>query len=254
MINLLWTGGWDSTFRLLQLAIVQEKDVQPYYIMDGDRKSMNREIDAMEKIRKGLREAFSAVSLRLKPTIFIYKGSIPDDENIKRLHQMISSRVHIGAQYYWLSCFAEANCTLELELSFENVEYRKREWFMLLDKFTAGTGHERRLTGSYPEELGMFRHFRFPLLDFYKTDMETIADEYGFLGLLKLSWFCHNPLNDSPCGNCIPCREVMKNRHRHNYVMPNLVARVGIKTLRYLEFLIYQSMKRSSRNSTGREA
>ena len=33
-VKLLWTGGWDSTFRLLQLLLLYEKKVQPYYIID----------------------------------------------------------------------------------------------------------------------------------------------------------------------------------------------------------------------------
>ena len=38
-INLFWTGGWDSTYRLLYLLIVEKKYVQPYYIIDLTRKS-----------------------------------------------------------------------------------------------------------------------------------------------------------------------------------------------------------------------
>jgi len=33
-INLFWTGGWDSTFRLIQLVFVNKKTVHPYYIID----------------------------------------------------------------------------------------------------------------------------------------------------------------------------------------------------------------------------
>ena len=46
-INLFWTGGWDSTFRLLQLIIVFRKRVQPYYIIDTTRKSVQNEKQAM---------------------------------------------------------------------------------------------------------------------------------------------------------------------------------------------------------------
>src|SRR5690606_13578695 len=33
-VNLLWTGGWDSTFRLLSLVVQQHRCVQPYYVLD----------------------------------------------------------------------------------------------------------------------------------------------------------------------------------------------------------------------------
>ena len=51
-INLFWTGGWDSTFRLLQLIIVFRKRVQPYYIIDTTRKSVQNEKQAINKIRE----------------------------------------------------------------------------------------------------------------------------------------------------------------------------------------------------------
>ena len=43
-INLFWTGGMDSTFRLIQLTVVYNKVVQPYYIIDPNRNSILFEI------------------------------------------------------------------------------------------------------------------------------------------------------------------------------------------------------------------
>jgi len=45
-INIFWTGGWDSTFRMLQLA---EKQViiQPYYLKDN-RKSEELELNTIK--------------------------------------------------------------------------------------------------------------------------------------------------------------------------------------------------------------
>lgn len=34
--NVLWTSGWDSTFRIIQL-IKEGREVQPYYIIDVNR-------------------------------------------------------------------------------------------------------------------------------------------------------------------------------------------------------------------------
>lgn len=30
-VKMLWTGGWDSTFQLLELLFVQKSEVIPYY-------------------------------------------------------------------------------------------------------------------------------------------------------------------------------------------------------------------------------
>ena len=48
IVNLLWTGGWDSTFRLCQLILVKRKNVQPYYIIDNKRKSLQKELITMD--------------------------------------------------------------------------------------------------------------------------------------------------------------------------------------------------------------
>ena len=52
--NLFWTGGWDSTFRLLQLVVEQGRLVQPYYIIDPNRLSLRHEIKAMSDIEQAI--------------------------------------------------------------------------------------------------------------------------------------------------------------------------------------------------------
>jgi len=39
VVNLLWTGGWDSTFRLLQLILDTRATIQPVYVIDTARRS-----------------------------------------------------------------------------------------------------------------------------------------------------------------------------------------------------------------------
>ncbi len=40
--HLFWTGGWDSTFRLLQLLLDEHKAVQTYYLLDSFRASCHK--------------------------------------------------------------------------------------------------------------------------------------------------------------------------------------------------------------------
>ncbi len=60
-INLFWTGGWDSTFRLLQLIIIYQKKVQPYYIIDNNRKSVQNELLRLKNIKRFLFEKFQKI-------------------------------------------------------------------------------------------------------------------------------------------------------------------------------------------------
>ena len=44
--HLFWTGGWDSTFRLLQLLLEENKIVQTHYVIRSEQ-STGQEIDTM---------------------------------------------------------------------------------------------------------------------------------------------------------------------------------------------------------------
>src|SRR5688572_22265978 len=55
-VVLLWTGGWDSTFRLLQLLLAQRLPVEPLYLLDDTRASSKVEIATVERLRAAIGE------------------------------------------------------------------------------------------------------------------------------------------------------------------------------------------------------
>jgi hypothetical protein len=69
-IHLLWTGGWDSTFRLIDLALTRKFRVQPYYLLDVSRRSTGHELLAMTRLRDLLERRDVAVRDRLLPIHF----------------------------------------------------------------------------------------------------------------------------------------------------------------------------------------
>ena len=44
---ILWTGGWDSTFRLVELSF-EDVNVFPIYVVDHKRQSKDLELAAMK--------------------------------------------------------------------------------------------------------------------------------------------------------------------------------------------------------------
>ena len=68
-VQLLWTGGWDSTFRLLTLLVLEQRRVQPYYVLDDERRrrSVSAEREAMRRIREALGRSHSEAAARLAP-------------------------------------------------------------------------------------------------------------------------------------------------------------------------------------------
>ena len=69
--NLFWTGGWDSTFRVLQLLLLHKRSVQPYYVIDEDRRSTGMEIHTMIKIKDLLYNLHPDTRKLLLPIRFI---------------------------------------------------------------------------------------------------------------------------------------------------------------------------------------
>ena len=48
-VNLLWTSGWDSTYRLVELSRMDVR-VQPIYVTGMGRPSEQRELQAQKEI------------------------------------------------------------------------------------------------------------------------------------------------------------------------------------------------------------
>lgn len=82
-----WTGGYDSTFRLCEMLIIEKKIVQPLYVqyaLDNDcpnseescnkkwvRRNREHELLAMKNIKKAIFEKFPWCKKILLPTIYI---------------------------------------------------------------------------------------------------------------------------------------------------------------------------------------
>jgi len=205
-INILWTGGWDSTYRVLELLLIENQTVHPYYIVDPERKSIANEIIAMTRIRDRIKAAFPAKTAELMPLEMFHLEAIQPDKEISEWFQHLRTKTHIGSQYEWLARFAKYNAT-ELEVCLTKLTPDTSELggdyiYPLL----RGKGHECRIEGPFPEPaIQLFTYFRFPTIHRTKADMRIIAEEQGFIDIMKLTWFCHKPKNGLPCGQCRPC-------------------------------------------------
>jgi hypothetical protein len=59
-------------------------------------------------------------------------------------------------------------------------------------------------------EYVFLKYFSYPLMDFTKKDVQKIAEEKGWLPIMKLTWFCYTPLfGKIPCGVCEPCQQTI---------------------------------------------
>ncbi|UOQ94433.1 7-cyano-7-deazaguanine synthase [Halobacillus shinanisalinarum] len=206
--NVLWTGGWDSTFRVLNLVIDKNEKVQPYYVLDPVRPSTEMELRTMASIKRQLEKDFPEARKNICSTIEIKKEDIPLSDDFTREYNKLASSDHLGDQYDWLGRYAISENLDHLELA---VHLHDKVQGLIQDdayKVDEENDHYYRVKEepSRPE-YSIFHPYRFPLLELSKLDMEKAAKESGYQHLMEMTWFCHTPKkNGTPCGLCNPCK------------------------------------------------
>jgi hypothetical protein len=214
VVNLLWSGGWDSTYRLLHLVLTRRKTVQPHYIIDPDRLSTRFEIHAMRNIKLHLFAKYAWTKTLLLPTIFTGLDDIRADKEITDCNERVLLDYRLGPQYGWLANYAVEHGIKDLELCIDkgpgDLDRLLRPLLVLVDvdnemSYEMNRDEQDKLAGV------VFRYFKFPLFDTTKLDMERLSKEEGFYDLMLITWFCHRPRpNGTPCGTCSPCAYTIK--------------------------------------------
>jgi hypothetical protein len=207
-VALLWTGGWDSTYRLLDLCLSHRRPVQPIYVAgDPHRTSTGAETEAIGRILASLERLDpEAPKLVLPLDRAGPSTAIAPDPEITSAYRRLRQTSALGTQYEWLARFAAERGATGLELSIHRDD--------IAEPFLRG--HVTRapepppddcfaLASGDPDLTAVFGRYRFPLLDLTKVEMADRARELGFAELLELTWFCHHPRRGRPCGACNPC-------------------------------------------------
>lgn len=211
--NLLWTSGWDSTYRLLQLAVVLKKSVQPFYLIDSERDSLQAEIFSMQRIKQELRSRNPEAWQRVFPTIYIAVDDIPENPDIRAALDELRKTAYFGRQYTW---FAEL-----LDWKKKHVDYMEIGVYNTGNFHLLTNGKMLRVETEVDfwcevdpdKSKTLYRGFgkcRFPIYTLDKIKVKKMAGDYGFLDLMYMTWFCYEPTKDmKPCGVCQICRDTM---------------------------------------------
>ena len=216
-INLFWTGGWDSTFRLLQLIIVFRKRVQPHYIIDPTRKSVQNEKQAINKITELLFEKFPFSKSLLLPLKTSLLTDIKLNKEITKGYKRIIKKDKIGIQYEWLSqyCYEYGISNMEIcfETSIDSEDNIVKRIFGPIVKVEDDCGYHYILDNKYKstDAYLLFNNFKLAVFDNTKLEMQETSKFENFFNILEHTWFCHSPRrNNRPCGKCLPCRRVYR--------------------------------------------
>ena len=227
-MEILWTGGFDSSFRMVQLSR-QPVTVQPYYIRAG-RRSEGFELGAVNRIRAMLL-ARPETAADIREPVVLDKGDIAVPQDIQEAARSLFQKFGLKSQYEWLAAFARAHPGVEAGIAKMGVANRT----MAQNGGTCAFKDERG--GTYyaispdaaRDVLLLFDNFRYPILDVSKLDMRAEYIRLGYADVMEATWFCHHPFRGRPCGVCGPCTQTIAEG------MPERFGKAALRRARHRE-------------------
>ncbi len=216
-VDLLYSGGLESTYRLVELSQMEDVEVQPYFIVTlKNMKPINFEIRKCKEDIEILRKSAKAKILDLK----IYQAEkVKLMPYIKYTKDLISAKYPIGSQYSKFACFGDEK-NLNLELCIEKVPWggrcRKVMDSLINYKYVDDLGGYYVYDGLKDENSeiknsieSLYKRFIVP----YSIASHTKEEIYYMLKELNPEMcdrilFCHNyALTGYTCGKCASCRD-----------------------------------------------
>lgn len=215
---IFWTGGYDSTFRILEALLIDKAMVVPIYlsgIIDNKAKESTRrqnnkqELAALSKITKVIYNTYPDRAKFLKPLIVI--PSVKIQQKVQNCMDILYRKRMVRRPVCQYGALAQVSLDMNhpIELAVEREPHSSMMYQSIYDK-VKGHGVNCKIKESiikkYPE-LEIYQNFRFSTLHLSKKDMLKIAVKHGFSNILNLTWSCWYPQNGKPCQRCIMCKE-----------------------------------------------
>jgi len=217
---LYWTGGYDSTFRLCEMLVDENKIVQPIYValvLDNDcqseetcsklwlRRNRNEEYAAMENVADKIKEKYPHLKERLLKTLII-------DEHIKD----DTFNFNFEKNFYGNNLWPKKRKTHQYLFLSKYATYHKKH----IDIGVMGI-HKKALLAKFLKKnlkkiednfvITIKNHplyyVRFPLYGRSKEDLLEKAQVNGYADILQLTWSCWFPKDGKPCTKCPMCKE-----------------------------------------------
>lgn len=227
-INVLWTGGYDSSFRIVELS-KKNVIIQPYYLSDN-RASEEYELSAISRITSDILN-HPETKCQILPTLIFKTSEVKRDQDITNSYKAIREVVRIGSQYDWLARFAKEHNINNLELTIEKAASNKA--LVALESFGAELKYVEENNISFYEVdknsdyhiLNIFGRFHFPAQTFNLSKLEMIEEykKLGFEQAMLKTWFCHKPIRNQPCGVCNPCKSTLSEGMRFRFPKSSII-------------------------------
>lgn len=226
-----WTGGYDSTFLLIQALVIEGYPVQPIYIkcenldnkfsIDG-RKNQKKELETMNRLRERILIDYPHLKPMFLPTMYVY--SIKKDNTItnkfRRLHSQFGFFSRDINQYERMARFSIhyekpievglEKCSTGLDEATTGIRINEGSKYCQIDSLNSLINLNNHPDNNYPKKdytnLDIFRNFRFPIVHLTKENIKRLAARQKVLYLLQMTWTCWYPTEDGkPCNTCPQC-------------------------------------------------
>lgn len=215
---IFWTGGYDSTFRILQALIVDKSNIVPIYlsgIIDNGpsnktrRKNNKQELAALRNITSEIYKRYPHLRKMLKPLVIIPEVKL--DRTVSDSMEILYRRGMVRRPICQYGALSQVSLDMNrpIEMAVEKEPHSSMMYKTVHSRVT-GEGIDRKISDKVinrEPEFNIYRNFRFSTLHLSKKDMLREAKKYGFDDLLRKTWSCWYPHNGKPCNRCIMCKE-----------------------------------------------
>lgn len=226
--HIFWTGGYDSTYLLIDALLIKGNPVQPIYLkcqnLDTQfgilgRNNQDLEIKTMKKIRDIIIKNYPFCKSRFLPTLYVYniQKDISITKKFKQIHndfnffsrdinqyeRMARFSIHYG---YPIEVGLE-KCGTGLDESTTGIrinEGTKECKIITLDSLKSIKTKKNNQYLNYTL-FDIFKNFRFPIVHLTKEDCKLHMLNEKKYYLLQLTISCWNPIHEKPCGLCPQC-------------------------------------------------
>lgn len=113
IVEIFWTGGYDSTFKICQLSKLKIS-IHPFYMSDK-RQSEEYELNAINSIRDKLINN-PDTKAKIEPIIYVSTEERITDHDVTQAFKNLLKKDFMGSQYEWLGTFALNHKGIELSI------------------------------------------------------------------------------------------------------------------------------------------
>jgi hypothetical protein len=223
--NLFWTGGFDSTFRLLQLIDDNEVlEINLYYISividniessEIRRKSNIYEIQTMYQILSNINiekvKSFTIFGKNEDLLHYSFIFNFPFMNYINRDSIEYSDKNKV----FYFDLFVNGlvlrpinqwggitQILDDLDIEAEICLEKGGGIWSKINKYVVNGEIQYDLF----KPLKAFSNYQIPLFDIDREEMVSISSNKNWDDILKITWSCWYPKNNLPCGRCFTCK------------------------------------------------